>query len=91
MVETAWVEIDQKERLAELEEAVDVQRETLEIALKDLAAEVKKTSLKERDLQQSRKKQKKTNRKMKNLKKLRDFCCKFSKKKLKQTIDTRGR
>ena len=58
MVETAWVEIDQKERLAELEEAVDVQRETLEIALKDLAAEVKKT-LKERDLQQSRKKQKK--------------------------------
>ena len=51
-------------------EAVDVQRETLEIALKDLAAEVKKTSLKERDLQQSRKKQKKKNRKMKNLKKL---------------------
>ena len=73
-----------------MEEAVDVQRETLEIALKDLAAEVKKTSLKE-TYNRAEKNKKKKNRKMKNLKKLRDFCCKFSKKKLKQTIDTRGR
>ena len=31
-LETAYVENDQKERLPELEEVVDVQRETLEIA-----------------------------------------------------------
>ena len=43
-LETAWIEIDQKkERLAELEEVVDVQRETLEIAHKDPTTEQKKT------------------------------------------------
>ena len=42
-LETAWVEIDQKkETLAELEEVVDVQRETLENAHKDLTTEQKK-------------------------------------------------
>ena len=45
-METAWVEIDQKkERLAKLEEVVDVQRETLENALKDLTTEQKKTEI----------------------------------------------
>ena len=43
-METAWVEIDQKkERLAKLEEVVDVQRETLENAHKDLTTEQEKT------------------------------------------------
>ena len=49
-METAWVEIDQnKERLAELEKAVDVQRETLEITHKELAAEMKKKEIFKRE------------------------------------------
>ena len=74
-LETAWVEIDQKkERLAELEEVVDVQRETLENAHKDLTTEQKKKESITRECKE----------KDEEFEKLSDFC-KFLKKKLQQT------
>ena len=67
-LETAWVEIDQKkERLAELEEAVDVQRETLEITHKELAAEMKK---KKKSLKEKAKKKMKISKNQFSLKQL---------------------
>ena len=76
-METAWIEIDQKkERLAELEEVVDVQRETLEIAHKDPTTEKKKTKIITRECKEKDEE-------------FYKLFCKFSKKKLERLLVAR--